>query len=45
MVKITEDIDLFDQQEEEELQEVIDYDELKKRMWKDRILLQKFKEK
>nr|ADD09616.1 ethylene insensitive-like protein [Trifolium repens] len=44
MVKITEEIDLFDQQEEEE-EEVIDYDDLKKRMWKDRILLQKLKEK
>jgi ethylene-insensitive protein 3 len=43
MVKITEEIELFDQQEEEE--EVIDYDDLKKRMWKDRILLQKLKEK
>ncbi|PNX93853.1 ethylene insensitive 3-like 4 protein [Trifolium pratense] len=45
MVKITEEIDLFDQQEEEKLEEVIDYDELKKRMWKDKILLQKLKEK
>ncbi|WJX47601.1 hypothetical protein P8452_34270 [Trifolium repens] len=42
MVEITEEIELFDQQKEEE---VIDYDELKKRMWKDRILLQKLKEK
>ncbi|GAU19764.1 hypothetical protein TSUD_78900 [Trifolium subterraneum] len=45
MVKITEEIDHFHQQEEEELEEVIDYDDLKKRMWKDRILLQKLKEK
>ncbi|XP_004504054.1 putative ETHYLENE INSENSITIVE 3-like 4 protein [Cicer arietinum] len=41
MVKITEEIDPFDQEEEEE----IDYDQLKKRMWKDKILLQKLKEK
>jgi ethylene-insensitive protein 3 len=41
MVEITEENESFDQQKEEE----IDYDELKKRMWKDRILLQKLKGK
>lgn len=40
MVLINENIDPFDDQEEE-----IDYDQLKKRMWKDRILLQRLKEK
>ncbi|KAL2343036.1 hypothetical protein Fmac_004321 [Flemingia macrophylla] len=43
MVEIHEEIDPFDQEENEE--EEIDYDQLKKRMWKDRILLQKLKEK
>ncbi|XP_058735744.1 putative ETHYLENE INSENSITIVE 3-like 4 protein [Vicia villosa] len=42
MVKITEETNLSDQQE---VEEEIDYDELKKRMWKDKILLQKLKEK
>lgn len=40
MVKITEETNPSEQEEEE-----IDYDELKKRMWKDKILLQKLKEK
>lgn len=39
MVLINENINPFVDQEE------IDYDQLKKRMWKDRILLQRLKEK
>nr|KYP45215.1 Putative ETHYLENE INSENSITIVE 3-like 4 protein [Cajanus cajan] len=43
MVEIHEEINPFDEEENEE--EEIDYDQLKKRMWKDRILLQKLKGK
>ncbi|KAG5029705.1 hypothetical protein JHK82_013294 [Glycine max] len=43
MVEIHEEIDPFDQEEHEE--EETDYDQLKKRMQKDRILLQQMKEK
>lgn len=42
MVKITEETNPSDQQE---VEEEIDYDELKKRMWKDKLLLQKLKQK
>ncbi|CAJ1856285.1 unnamed protein product [Sphenostylis stenocarpa] len=48
MVLINEEIDPYVQEEiteEESEAESIDYDQLKKRMWKDRILLQKMKEK
>ncbi|KAK7379459.1 hypothetical protein VNO80_04920 [Phaseolus coccineus] len=48
MVLINEGIDPYFQEEiteEENQDENIDYDQLKKRMWKDRILLQKLKEK
>ncbi|CAJ1938059.1 unnamed protein product [Sphenostylis stenocarpa] len=47
MVEIQEQINPFDEEENEdkEEEEDIDYDQLKKRMWKDRILLQKLKEK
>lgn len=49
MVLINEEIDPYAQEdiitEEESEAECIDYDQLKKRMWKDRILLQKLKEK
>ncbi|QCD84716.1 ethylene-insensitive protein 3 [Vigna unguiculata] len=44
MVEIHQQINPFDE-ENEEKEEEINYDELKKRMWKDRILLQKLKEK
>ncbi|ESW31626.1 hypothetical protein PHAVU_002G253900 [Phaseolus vulgaris] len=45
MVEIHEHINPFDEEnEEEEEEEEINYDQLKKRMWKDRILLQKLKE-
>ncbi|KAK7281025.1 hypothetical protein RIF29_08662 [Crotalaria pallida] len=44
MVKIHEEIDPC-VQEDSEADEYIDYDELKKRMWKDRVLLEKLKEK
>ncbi|KAK7369372.1 hypothetical protein VNO80_11409 [Phaseolus coccineus] len=43
MVEIHEHINPFDEENEEE-EEEINYDQLKKRMWKDRILLQKLKE-
>ncbi|KAL2332778.1 hypothetical protein Fmac_013991 [Flemingia macrophylla] len=49
MVLINEEIDPYAQEdiitEDESEAESIDYDQLKKRMWKDRILLQKLKEK
>ncbi|XP_027337569.1 putative ETHYLENE INSENSITIVE 3-like 4 protein [Abrus precatorius] len=48
MVLINEEIDPYAQEEiteEDSEAECIDYDQLKKRMWKDRILLQKLKEK
>ncbi|XP_027364458.1 putative ETHYLENE INSENSITIVE 3-like 4 protein [Abrus precatorius] len=46
MVEIHEEINPFDEEKDEENEEEeIGYDELKKRMWKDRILLQKLKEK
>ncbi|ESW35631.1 hypothetical protein PHAVU_001G251100 [Phaseolus vulgaris] len=44
MVLINEEIDPYITEEENQ-DESIDYDQLKKRMWKDRILLQKLKEK
>ena len=41
-MEIHEEINPFDQEENEDIgEEEIDYDQLKKRMWKDRILLQK----
>ncbi|KAK7399519.1 hypothetical protein VNO78_10704 [Psophocarpus tetragonolobus] len=43
MVEIREETNPFDEEEKEE--EEIDYDQLKQRMWRDRILLQKLKEK
>lgn len=43
MVQIYEKLDPFDMEEEEE--EDVDYNELKKRMWRDRILLQRLKDK
>ncbi|RDX93023.1 putative ETHYLENE INSENSITIVE 3-like 4 protein, partial [Mucuna pruriens] len=46
MVEIHEESNPFDQEENEErVEEEIDYDQLRKRMWKDRILMQKLKEK
>ncbi|KAK7358951.1 hypothetical protein VNO77_00893 [Canavalia gladiata] len=46
MVEIHEEMNPFDEEENEEREEEeIDYDQLKKRMWKDRILMQKLKGK
>lgn len=51
MVKFLEGFDpvsnteLVDQEDDDEAEEVISYDDLKKRMWKDRILMQKLKKK
>ncbi|XP_004502508.1 ETHYLENE INSENSITIVE 3-like 5 protein [Cicer arietinum] len=45
MVVISEEIDPYAQEGTEEDTESVDYEELKKRMWKDKILLQKLKEK
>ncbi|KAL5075759.1 hypothetical protein RYX36_014743 [Vicia faba] len=45
MVVISEETDPYAEEGTETEIESVDYEELKKRMWKDKILLQKFKEK